>query len=85
MVYVLQVKINRKKYYVTDLSGSLSRNPVDCMLFFDEFSAGSYAGPDNQRCQVTGIWRCSENSVRVYIVPLRLLSMLQGWIDMFRS
>lgn len=45
MVYVLQVKINRKKYYVTDLSGSLSRNPVDCMLFFDEFSAGSYAGP----------------------------------------
>lgn len=45
MVYVLQVKINGQKYCVTDLNGSLSRNVMDSMLFINELSATSYAGP----------------------------------------
>lgn len=45
MVYVLEVNINEKKYYVTDLNGNLSRNVMDSMLFWDEASAASYAGP----------------------------------------
>lgn len=45
MIYVLQVKINNQKYCVTDLNGSLSHNVMDSMLFLDEFSATSYAGP----------------------------------------
>lgn len=36
--------MNKQKYYITDLSGSLSRNIMDSMLFFNEFSAESYAG-----------------------------------------
>lgn len=44
-IYVLQVGIGKQKYYVTDLSGSLSRNVMDSMLFFDEISATSYSGP----------------------------------------
>ena len=43
--YVLVMKIGDKNYYVMDLQGSLSRNVVDSMLFFDEISAESYAGP----------------------------------------
>lgn len=43
-IYVLQVDMNKQKYYITDLSGSLSRNIMDSMLFFNEFSAESYAG-----------------------------------------
>lgn len=46
LVYVLVMTINHdKKYYVTDLNGSLSRNPVDSMLFWDEITAEAYAGP----------------------------------------
>lgn len=45
MVYVLQARLNVKKYYVTDLQGSLSRNLQDSMLFCNEFVAETYAGP----------------------------------------
>ena len=45
IVYVLQANINGEKYCVTDLRGSLSRNIMDSMLFWDEVSAASYAGP----------------------------------------
>ena len=49
MVHVLQITIgdmpNQQKYYLMDLKGSLSRNVVDSMLFFDEVTASSYAGP----------------------------------------
>ena len=48
MVHVLQITIgdmpNQQKYYLMDLKGSLSRNVVDSMLFFDEVTASSYAG-----------------------------------------
>lgn len=45
IIYILQVEMIQKKYSVIDLQGSLSRNIMDSMLFFNEFSAESYAGP----------------------------------------
>lgn len=45
IVYGLQCNINGEIYFVIDLNGSLSRNVMDSMLFWDELSATSFAGP----------------------------------------
>ncbi len=44
-VYVLSISLNKQKYYVMDLEGSLSRSISDSMLFLYESIAESYAGP----------------------------------------
>ena len=44
-VYVLSIDLNKQKYYVMDLEGSLSRSISDSMLFLYESIAESYAGP----------------------------------------
>jgi len=44
-VYVLSINLNKQKYYVIDLKGSLSRSIADSMLFLYESTAESYAGP----------------------------------------
>lgn len=44
-VYVLSIDLNKQKYYVMDLKGSLSRSIYDSMLFLYESIAESYAGP----------------------------------------
>lgn len=44
-VYVLSIDLNKQKYYVMDLKGSLSRSISDSMLFLYESIAESYAGP----------------------------------------
>lgn len=69
--YVLVIKIENKPYYVMDLQGSLSRNVTDSMLFFDEISAESYAGPIE--------WLIEKNTkmiATVRVVKFRLLSII---------
>lgn len=44
-VCVLSIDLNKQKYYVMDLEGSLSRSISDSMLFLYESIAQSYAGP----------------------------------------
>lgn len=44
-VCVLSIDLNKQKYYVMDLEGSLSRSISDSMLFLYESTAESYAGP----------------------------------------
>ena len=54
-----------------DLQGSLSRNVTDSMLFFDEISAESYAGPIE--------WLIEKNTkmrATVRVVKCRLLSII---------
>ena len=68
---MLVIKIENKPYYVMDLQGSLSRNVTDSMLFFDEISAESYAGPIE--------WRIEKNTkmiVTVRGVKFRLSSII---------
>lgn len=45
MIFVLMAIISQKKYYVTDLQGSLSRSVQDSMIFFNNIVAESYVGP----------------------------------------
>lgn len=43
-IFILNVCLGNKKYYVTDLEGSLSRSIQDSMLIFNEKVAESYSG-----------------------------------------
>ncbi len=45
MLFILKVSVANKNYYVTDLSGSLSRSIQDSMICFKELAAEAYAGP----------------------------------------
>ena len=67
-IYILQIKLDTKKYYVTDLQGSMSRSIQDSMLFINELVAESYAGPIEHLVETkTG----STATVQVEEVPLQ--------------
>ena len=70
MLFILFVVVENKKYYVTDLSGSLSRSIQDSMLFLNEFAAETYAGPienlierKTKKCATIGVLHISVTGI----------------------
>jgi len=76
-VYVLSISLNKQKYYVIDLEGSLSRSISDSMLFLYESIAESYAGPIEHLVEEK-----TEEIATIRVIKLPLSHVIPGtWQD----
>lgn len=76
-VYVLSIDLNKQKYYVMDLKGSLSRSISDSMLFLYESIAESYAGPVEHLVEEK-----TEEIATIRVIKLPLSRVIPGtWQD----
>lgn len=74
-VYVLSIDLNKQKYYVMDLKGSLSRSISDSMLFLYESIAESYAGPIEHLIEEK-----TEEIATIRVIKLPLSRVIPGTI-----